>query len=385
MKFKIRHSLFFRFFWTLVALSVIPMAISAFFFVATYHARIADRVSQAVASELLENAAIQFFLIFLFVLIIATFAAYLISRNISRPLRTLTDAARRIGEGDLNIKINITRKDEIGTLGEFFNEMVGNVKEVQERQAVISQLKSEFISIAAHQLRTPLSVMKWSHHILLDGDVGEISPKQREMIEKADLANESMIKLVHNLLDAAGIEEGKFGFKFEEMEMTSFLKNLYEQKKLLAENKQVVLRLGSGVSGAWNITGDAERLSMAIGNIIDNAIRYTPSGGTVEVDMKAEPSAVIVSVKDTGIGISIEDRERLFTKFFRGSSVRHLETLGTGLGLFIAKNVISSHNGVISVESEKGHGTTFFIRLPREHSLAKVPVAKSFESFVRGI
>lgn len=380
MKFKIRHSLFFRFFWTLVALSVMPMAISAFFFVATYHARIADRVSSAVARELLQNVAIQFFLIFFFVLIIATFAAYLISRNIARPLRTLTEAARRIGGGNLDLKINVTREDEIGTLGSFFNEMVGSIKEVRERQSEISQLKSEFISVAAHQLRTPLSIMKWSHHALLDGDAGEISKEQREMIEKAELANESMIKLVHNLLDAAGIEEGKFGYKFETMDIALLLKNLHEQKKLLADNKKVILQLGAGVSGTMMLMGDQERLSMAIGNIIDNAIRYTPAGGTVEVNLKGDSHTITVSIRDTGIGISAADREKLFTKFFRSTSVRHMETLGTGLGLFIAKNIISSHNGTIAVESEKDHGTTFLIRLPREE-----PAAKSFESFVRGM
>ncbi len=381
---KIRYTLFFRFFWTLVALGIIPMAISSGFLVASYQVRIAAVLGAAEARELLLNIGIQFFLIFIFVLIIATFAAYVISRNISRPLQVLTEAVRLIGEGNLKIKINILRKDEIGVLGEFFNEMVGRIKDAQERQEEISRLKSEFITVAAHQLRTPLSIVKWAYTAVLEGDFGPIAEGQRTILGKAAIANESMIKLVHNLLDAARIEEGRFGFKFERVDFGAFLKKLYEEKKLLAEKKGVVLTIDIHPKDILYLNADPEKLSIAVGNIIDNAVRYTASGGSVGISLDAEEAFAVIKIQDTGIGIAPEDKTRLFTKFYRGSNVMHLETEGTGLGLFITKNIVVSHGGEVWFNSEHTKGTTFFIKLPREAS-SKSPTNVSFESFVGAI
>lgn len=363
---KIRHSLFFRFFLTLVALGTVPMAIASFFLVATYQSRVADSLSTGIARELLVNVGIQFVLIFIFVLIIATFAAYVVSRNIAQPLRILSEAARQIASGNLSLRIRVTRKDEIGALGNFFNEMVRHIKEAQERQEEASRVKSEFITVAAHQLRTPLSIMKWSHHTILDGDVGTVPQKQRELIEKAEIANEAMISLVHNLLDASRLEEGKFVYKFDRIDLIPFLFSIVEQKKLFAENKKVKVLCGQGITGELFIQADGERLAMAVGNIIDNGIRYTPSGGSVVIDLKQEENHVTLRVTDSGVGISPQDQEKLFTKFYRSPSVMHLETGGSGLGLYIARSVIASHGGDIWFESEYGAGTTFFIRLPKE-------------------
>lgn len=381
---KIRHTLFFRFFWTLVALGIVPMAISSAFLVASYQTRIAAVLSPEAARGLLFNVGIQFFLIFLFALIIATFAAFVISRNISRPLHVLTEAVRLIAAGNLKIQIHVSRKDEIGTLAEFFNDMVSRVKETQERQEEISRLKSEFITVAAHQLRTPLSIVKWAYQSVLEGDFGAVAPAQKEILQKAAIANESMIKLVHNLLDAARIEEGRFGYKFLRMDLVPFFNNLMDEKKLIAGVKNIELTYHTKEKKELFINGDAERLTIAIGNIIENAIRYTASGGTVDVAIETEPASVVIQVKDTGIGIAPEDKKRLFTKFYRGSNVMHMETEGTGLGLFISKNIIASHGGEIWFDSEKGHGTSFFIKLPRE-ATTKSPATVSFESFVGAI
>lgn len=381
---KIRYSLFFRFFWTLVALGVIPMAISSSFLVASYQARVAQAYGDKDAGELLLNVSIQFFLIFLFVIIIATFAAFVISRNISRPLSVLTEAVRLIGEGNLKIKIRISRKDEIGVLGEFFNDMVGRIKDAQERQEEISRLKSEFITVAAHQLRTPLSIVKWAYTAVLDGDFGAVAPPQRTILEKAAIANESMIKLVHNLLDAARIEEGRFGYKFERTDFINYIKKLFEEKKIFAEKKGIQLTFDLQTKEEIYLNADPEKLSIAIGNIIDNAVRYTASGGSVKISVEADAASAIVKITDTGIGIAPEDQNRLFTKFYRGSNVMHLETEGTGLGLFITKNIVVSHGGEVWFNSEKTKGTTFFIKLPREAS-SKSPTNVSFESFVGAI
>lgn len=371
-----RHSLFFRFFLTLVLLGVVPTTIAALFLVATYHARIADAVSLEVARELLLNAAIQFFLIILFIVIIATFVAFIVSRNIAKSLGVLMRAAQKIAGGDLRTQIKVTSGDEVGKLAIFFNQMVSNIKEAQDRQEEISKLKSEFIAVAAHQLRTPLSAMKWSHQMLLAGDMGELKKVQTDILEKAEVANESMISLVHNLLDAARIEEGRFGYKFTEINLPEFLAHIIQEKSIFADERQVKLRLGEGAGERLLIRADPERLAIAVGNIIDNGIRYSLGGGLVDLSLKNEKSSAVIAVKDNGIGISRKDQEKLFTKFYRGAAVLHLETLGTGLGLFISKNIILSHGGDIWFESEKAKGTTFFIRLPKTPFPSFAPVLK---------
>ncbi len=380
MKFKISNSLFFRFFWTLLALGVVPMAISSVFLFATYQGTISGIVGASIASQLVRNSTIQVFLILIFVFIIATFAAIMISRNISRPLSVLTEAVRRIARGNLNVNIKVSRKDEIGALGEFFNEMVAEIKETHEREVEISRLKSEFISIAAHQLRTPLSVEKWAYRAVLDGDLGPVPKDQKEILEKAYIANESMIRLVHNLLDAARIEEGRFGLKFEHVDLITFLKKLVEEKTIFARKKQIKLTLDKSVAGEIFISADPDRLGIAVGNIIDNAIRYTAAGGIVDFSIEPDDQFVKLLISDTGIGIAKEEQSRMFTKFYRGSNVVHLETEGTGLGLFITKNIVAGHHGEIGFMSEEGKGTTFYLIFPRETS-RKSPFNPSHEPF----
>jgi signal transduction histidine kinase len=380
----IRHSLFFRFFFTLLALGIFPMAIASLFFVATYQSRIRAVLEPSDATALIETISIQFFLIFLFVLIIATFAAIMITRHIARPLSVLTEAVKRIGAGNFKVHISVSRKDEVGVLGTFFNEMAERIQEAKDRQEEISKLKSEFISIAAHQLRTPLSIQKWVYQGIIDGDFGKITKNQREAVEKGAIANESMIRLVHNLLDAARIEEGRFGYKFAEMDIIAFTKMIVDEKMILAKAKNITLTLTKPSEEKTILNADQDRLSIAIGNIIENAIRYTAVGGTVSVRLEVDSEFAIIRISDTGIGISKEDQPRMFTRFYRGSNVMHMETEGTGLGLFITKNIITAHGGEISFHSEEGKGTTFLIRLPRASTL-KSPLNPPTEPFVAAL
>ncbi len=381
---KMRHSLFFRFFFTLLALGIFPMAVASLLFAMTYQSRIRAVFESDDAIAFIETVSIQFILIFLFVFIIATFAAIMITRHIARPLSVLTEAVRRIGAGNSKVHIGVSRKDEIGVLGNFFNEMAERIQEAKDRQEEISKLKSEFISIAAHQLRTPLSIQKWVYQGIVDGDFGRITKSQREAVEKGSIANESMIRLVHNLLDAARIEEGKFGFKFEEADISVFIKKIIDEKTVLAKAKNITLVFGDAVGGEAILNIDPDRLFIAVGNIIENAIRYTASGGTVSVRLDVNDELVSIKVSDTGIGITKDDQSRMFTRFYRGSNVMHVETEGTGLGLFISKNIITAHGGEISFHSEEGKGTTFIIKLPLKSSL-KSPTNPPAEPFVAAL
>jgi len=233
------------------------------------------------------------------------------------------------------------------------------------REKVIERLKSQFVSVAAHQLRTPLSIIKWSLSMILEQEMGPLNADQKEMLLKADQTNERMIRLINDLLNVARIEEGKFMYHPTVIDLGELVESIASSLKQLAQKKKVKLVLKiSKTKGAKIIRADIEKLTLAIKNIIENAVFYTDSGGSVDISLVRKKGNVELSVKDTGIGIPKDQQERVFSKFFRADNAVRKETEGTGLGLFIAKNVVDSHRGSICFASEEGKGTTFTISLP---------------------
>jgi len=232
------------------------------------------------------------------------------------------------------------------------------------REKMIEKMKTEFVSIAAHQLRTPLSAIKWSLKMLLEGDLGTISKEQREFIEKTYKANERMIALINDLLNVSRIEEGKFLYRpvLSDIEaITQSVINFYKEE---IEKKKIKFNFRKPKKKIPRVKVDVEKIKLAIQNLLENAIRYTPIGGRITISLKTNKKTVKFQIKDTGIGIPKKQQERIFTKFFRGANAIRMETEGSGLGLFITKNIIEAHGGKIWFESEEGKGTTFFFTLP---------------------
>ena len=232
------------------------------------------------------------------------------------------------------------------------------------REKRIERMKTEFVSIAAHQLRTPLSAIKWTLRMLLDGDLGGITEEQKNFIEKTYDSNERMIALINDLLSVARIEEGKYLYKpiLTDIELVvKFVINSFKEeikrKKLKFEFKKTEKKLPL-------VLIDVEKMRLAIQNLFDNAIRYTHPDGKVTVSLKRVKKEIEVSIKDTGVGIPKDQQERVFTKFFRAANVMRMQTDGSGLGLFITKNIIEAHGGKIWFESEENKGSTFHFSLP---------------------
>ncbi len=240
------------------------------------------------------------------------------------------------------------------------------------REKKIEELKSEFVSIAAHQLRTPLSAIKWTLKMLLDGDLGEITPEQKNFIEKTYQANERMIHLINDLLDVSRIEEGRYVYKPTLIRLDTIVEKMVNSYKELAENKGLVLEL-KVENGSFLVKVDVEKIKLAIQNLLENAISYTPKGGRVTVSLKERENEIEFSIKDTGVGIPKDQQKRIFSKFFRAPNVMRMQTEGTGLGLFITKNIIESHGGKIWFESEEGKGTTFYFTLPLAKNVSEAP------------
>jgi len=238
------------------------------------------------------------------------------------------------------------------------------------REKMVERIKTEFVSLAAHQLRTPLSAIKWTLKMLLDGDLGEITKEQRGFLDKTYQSNEKMIGLINDLLNITRIEEGRYLYKptladFENI--VHFVINSYREE---IARKKIVLDFQKPKTKLPGITIDIEKMRLAVQNLLDNAVRYTPPRGRITILLEIikfhnrDEKEISFSIKDTGIGIPKDQQPRVFTKFFRGANVMRMETEGTGLGLFIAKNIIEAHGGKIWFESEEGKGTTFYFNLP---------------------
>lgn len=232
------------------------------------------------------------------------------------------------------------------------------------REKRIEKMKTQFVSIAAHQLRTPLSAIKWSLS-LLEEKIEDEGKKQ--LIKKATESNERMIRLINDLLDATHIEEGKYISDLEWKDIKKLIKDTVESLKKEAEKKDLELHTSYPKEDIPEIKVDAEKITVCVQNLMENAFHYTPSEeGKVKIKLKyeKEKERVVFSVEDNGIGIPEAQQDRIFNKFFRAENAMKSDTEGSGLGLFIVKNIIDSHGGEIWFESEEGVGTTFYFSLP---------------------
>ena len=232
------------------------------------------------------------------------------------------------------------------------------------REKAIEKLKTEFVSLSAHQLRTPLSAIKWTLRMILDGDLGEITEEQKEYLEKTYLSNERMINLINDLLNVARIEEGKYVFKPQPVdisEVVQFAINSYQDQ---IKRKEINLEFRKPKTRLPKIEVDIEKIRLAVQNLLDNAVSYTPEKGKVTVSLRGDKGQIEFSIQDTGIGIPKDQQGRVFGKFFRTQEAVRMKTRGTGLGLYIAKNIIEAHGGKVWFESEESKGSTFYFTLP---------------------
>ncbi len=231
------------------------------------------------------------------------------------------------------------------------------------REKEIERMKSEFVSVVAHQLRTPLSAVKWVIGSILDGDAGEVSLEQLNLLGKGYRSNERMINLVNDLLNIARIEEGRFLSGFALVSVDNLVKSIVKNSEKAIKSKDINVVIKKTKKKLPKIRIDIERIKLVIQNLLDNAVRYSLKGGKVTISVGYDKMNIKVEVKDEGIGISKHQQGHVFTKFFRGDNAVRAETEGSGLGLFMCKNIIEAHGGEIGFKSEKDKGTAFWFTL----------------------
>ena len=230
----------------------------------------------------------------------------------------------------------------------------------------LDEAKSEFISIASHQLRTPLSIIKGYISMIREGSYGKVSPEIGTTMNKVYLSNERLIKLVNDLLDLSRMESGRMKYEFAEMDLRALVDSIVDEFQLPAKDKGIrILWIPSRVGSLPKIFGDAWKLRQVIFNLIDNSLKYT-NAGDIEIKLEKEDDSLKLSVKDSGIGMSRETAVSVFHKFVRGGKdASRANAGGTGLGLYIAKRIVDDHKGEIWAESKgEGKGSTFFVTLP---------------------
>lgn len=234
----------------------------------------------------------------------------------------------------------------------------------------LDEAKSEFISIASHQLRTPLTAIKGYGSMLLEGDFGEIKDsKHKDAIEKMFISNNRLISLVENLLNISRIESGRLRFDFKDQQLEALVEDVFNNFQQSAKNAGLFLKLKKLGKPLSPVYMDDEKIRQVVLNFIDNAIKYTRKGGIV-VHLYEEDKQVFCKVEDTGMGVNKEDQKKLFQKFARGKDAFLVNTEGSGLGLYVAQMMIASHKGNIWVESEgMGKGSNFCFSLPVANSV----------------
>lgn len=223
--------------------------------------------------------------------------------------------------------------------------------------------KDEFISMASHQLRTPLTSIKGYLDMMLEGDLGPINATQRTVLKEAFGSSERMVQLIGDFLSVSRLQTGKFVVNRQPTDVAKLVKD--EISFLTTMSRQRQLKVSADIDTTLpQVFVDAEKLRQVIMNMIENALYYSKPRTTIHVRLASQDDSIIFTVKDTGIGVPADEQANLFSKFFRGSNARRKRPDGTGIGLFLARKVILAHEGTIIFESKEGKGSTFGFRLP---------------------
>lgn len=243
---------------------------------------------------------------------------------------------------------------------EQIKKLEGEVKRWQE----IHSVKSDIVSIGAHQIRTSLSAMKWIIKMFLDGDLGKLTPEQENLMRKAYEGNDRAISIVSELLlvnKTEDILDKKY--IFTKVDMTELMNNvLFDfSGEAYAKGIEIIFLKPERVHSA---NADKEKVRVVLQNLIENAIKYSVMHGKVFITLKELDGMMQISVKDTGVGISEEGKSKIFQKFYRDPEAEKQQVVGSGIGLFTSKKIVEDHGGTMWFESGEGEGTTFFFTLP---------------------
>lgn len=299
----------------------------------------------------------QVSLLSLVIALIAGLLSFATSSLITKPLKTLMRFVQKITNGQLDQKVNVVGNDEIAELGSAFNHMAEQLQRVE-------QSRQEFVSNVSHELKTPLSSIKVLTESLMFQENVPIEMYQ-EFFQDINSEVDRLNNIISDLLTLVRLDQREIPLNISEVNLNEMIQDLLKRLAPLAKKKNINLIYECHREVVAEI--DKVKLSLAITNLIENAIKYTPDLGTVTVVVQGDLQDALITVQDTGIGIAKEEQSRIFERFYRTDKTRNRETGGTGLGLAITYKTVVMHNGSIGVESEEGKGSTFSVQIPLRH------------------
>ncbi|MDQ3082497.1 MAG: HAMP domain-containing histidine kinase, partial [Gemmatimonadota bacterium] len=232
-------------------------------------------------------------------------------------------------------------------------------------------LKAEFVSVASHELKTPINVIVGYLELLQENIYGELNPKQREICETLGKQAQTLTRLVKRLLDISRFEAGGGKLERRQVGLDRFLHSFETSFQVLALQREITFRVVKGENLPAQVLWDEDRINEVLGNLLSNAFKFTDRGGVVELGVDGSDTEVCLTVHDTGAGIASEQLPHIFEKFFQANNQAYAAVKGTGLGLAIAREIVEAHGGNVTVESTLGMGTTFTITLPVRAIIAR--------------
>ncbi len=314
-------------------------------------------------------------------LVLAGYLTFLVITRIFNPVRTMIMGTEEIIKGNLDYKLQIHTNDELQILAERFNTMTEALKAEKtglenkvrertreledlqkkelERQKDVLHLKDEFLFVAAHELRTPVTSIRWS---LESVDKKKITKDMKQSFDDAIDASRNLSLLVEDLLNMARLDSKRIEFSKEPVDPVTAVENITKDLKQIAEKKGVNLVAQAGGALTRDALGDQRRIGEVLTNLVSNAVKFNKEGGHVSVSASEAGDMIRFTVEDDGPGIPPEEQQHLFEKFWRSKAQSGVE--GSGLGLFITKRLVEGMNGSIGYESAPGRGTTFWVLLP---------------------
>ena len=292
---------------------------------------------------------------------LALLLGYLLSGSIVGPVRRMQTRLAAIASGDFSSHVQVSNRDELGSLAANLNRMNDELGRLYEELEAASRHKSEFLATMSHELRTPLNAIIGFSQVLKQQMYGPLNERQADYVEDVLSSGQHLLNLINDILDLAKVEAGRMELQPSTFELPELLENAASMVRERAT------RQGTGLTVAMDssvgaMEGDERKVKQILFNLLSNAVKFTPSGGKVTLAARAADEQVVISVHDTGIGISAEDQEKIFEEFYQVGASRTQE--GTGLGLALTRRLVELHHGQLTVESEPGVGSTFTATMP---------------------
>jgi len=307
-------------------------------------------------------------------LVLAVLASLFLARRMVRPIRALQASTAKLGAGQLGERIEVSTGDELEALARQFNLMAGQLAEsyadlerkIEERTRdleIANKHKSEFLTNMSHELRTPLNAIIGFSEVLHDKMFGDLNEEQLDCINDIRESGEHLLSLINDILDISKVEAGRMELVLGEFDLPEAIANTLAVMKERAVRQRIRLAIDVDPS-LGTVRADERKVKQILLNLLSNALKFTPDGGSVSVSARRVEGGVEIAVEDTGVGIATEDREAVFEEFRQVGKDHKRKAEGTGLGLALTRKFVELHGGHVRLETEVGHGSTFTVFIP---------------------